>query len=66
MEAMKVWMEMEVVKYSPSSRIGKVITYACWDNMMCCFEDGRLPIANNLAENKTRIGSHSRTATAAT
>ena len=36
MEAMKLWMETEGVKYSESSQIGKAITYAYtrWDNMM--------------------------------
>ena len=35
MEAMKVWMETEGVKYSEGSLIGKAITYAYtrWDNM---------------------------------
>ena len=36
MEAMKLWMETEGVKYSENSLIGKAITYAYtrWDNMM--------------------------------
>ena len=44
MEAMKLWMETEGVKYSESSLIGKAITYAYtrWDNMMRYLEDGRL------------------------
>ena len=44
MEAMKLWMETEGVKYSESSQIGKAITYAYtrWDNMMRYLEDGRL------------------------
>ena len=56
MEAMKVWMETEGIKYSPSSQIGKAITYAYtrWDNMMHYLEDGRLLIDNNLAENAIR------------
>ena len=56
MEAMKVWMETEGVKYSPSSQIGKAITYAYtrWGNMMKCLEDGRLFWDNNLAENVIR------------
>ena len=56
MEAMKLWMETEGVKYSESSLIGKAITYAYtrWDNMMRYFEDGRLLIDNNLAENEIR------------
>ena len=56
MEAMKLWMEMEGVKYSESSEIGKAITYAYtrWDNMMRCLDDGRLLLDNNLAENEIR------------
>lgn len=56
LEAMKVWMEMEGVKYSPNSRIGKAITYAYarWGNMMGCLEDGRLLWDNNPAENVIR------------
>ena len=56
MEAMKLWMEMEGVKYSESSQIGKAITYAYtrWDNMMRYLEDGRLLLDNNLAENEIR------------
>lgn len=56
MEAMKVWMETEGVKYSQSSLIGKAITYAYprWDNMMHYLEDGRLLLDNNLAENEIR------------
>ena len=56
MEAMKMWMETEGVKYSESSQIGKAITYAYtrWDNMMRYLEDGRLLLDNNLAENEIR------------
>ena len=56
MEAMKLWMETEGVKYSESSLIGKAITYAYtrWDNMMRYLEDGRLMLDNNLAENEIR------------
>ena len=56
MEAMKVWMETEGVKYSESSQTGKAITYAYtrWDNMMHYLEDGRLLLDNNLAENEIR------------
>ena len=56
MEAMKVWMETEGIKYSESSQIGKAITYAYtrWDNMMHYLDDGRLHIDNNLAENEIR------------
>lgn len=56
MEAMKVWMETEGVKYSESSQIGKAITYAYtrWENMMRYLEDGRLLLDNNLAENEIR------------
>lgn len=56
MEAMKLWMETEGVKYSESSLIGKAITYAYtrWDNMMRYLEDGRLLLDNNLAENEIR------------
>lgn len=56
MEAMKLWMETEGVKYSESSQIGKAITYAYtrWDNMMRCLDDGRLLLDNNLAENEIR------------
>ncbi|MGM9673065.1 MAG: IS66 family transposase, partial [Bacteroidaceae bacterium] len=56
MEAMKLWMETEGVKYSEASQIGKAITYAYtrWDNMMRYLEDGRLLLDNNLAENEIR------------
>ena len=56
MDAMKVWMESEGVKYSEASLIGKAITYAYtrWDNMMHCLDDGRLLLDNNLAENEIR------------
>ena len=56
MEAMKLWMETEGVKYSESSLIGKAITYTYtrWDNMMRYLEDGRLLLDNNLAENEIR------------
>ena len=56
MEAMKVWMETEGIKYSPSSLTGKAITYAYtkWDNIMRCLDDGRLYWDNNLAENVQR------------
>ena len=56
MEAMKTWMEGDGMKYSPSSLIGKAVTYAYtrWDNMNRYLEDGRLRIDNNLAENAIR------------
>ena len=56
MEAMKLWMETEGVKYSESSLTGKAITYAYtrWDNMMRYLDDGRLLLDNNLAENEIR------------
>ena len=56
MEAMKLWMDTEGVKYSESSLTGKAITYAYtrWDNMMRYLEDGRLLLDNNLAENEIR------------
>ena len=56
MEAMKVWMETEGIKYSPSSLTGKAITYAYtkWDNIMRCLDDGPLYRDNNLAENVQR------------
>ena len=56
MEAMKLWMETEGIKYSESSQIGKAITYAYtrWDNMMHYLDDGRLLLDNNLAENEIR------------
>ena len=56
MEAMKVWMETEGIKYSPGSLTGKAITYAYtkWDNIIRCLDDGRLSWDNNLAENAIR------------
>ena len=56
MEALKLWMETEGVKYSENSLIGKAITYAYtrWDNMMRYLDDGRLLLDNNLAENEIR------------
>ena len=61
-EAMKVWMETEGIKYSPSSLTGKAITYAYtkWDNIMRCLDDGRLYWDNNLAENVQRPNTLSR------
>jgi len=56
MDALKIWMETEGIKYSESSLIGKAITYAYtrWDNMMHYLDDGRLLLDNNLAENEIR------------
>ena len=56
MEALRVWMETEGVKYSESSLIGQAVTYAYtrWDNMTRYLDDGRLLIDNNLAENEIR------------
>ena len=56
MDAMRLWMETEGVKYSPNSLIGKAITYAYtrWYNMMRYLDDGRIRIDNNLAENAIR------------
>ena len=56
MEAMKVWMETEGIKYSPGSLTGKAITYAYtkWDNIIRCLDDGHLYWDNNLAENVQR------------
>ena len=56
MEALKLWMETEGIKYSPNSLIGKAITYAYtrWNNMMRYLDDGRVRIDNNLAENAIR------------
>ena len=56
MEAMKVWMETEGIKYSPGSLTGKAITYAYtkWDNIIRCLDDGRLYWDDNLAENVQR------------
>ena len=56
MEAMKVWMETEGVKFGPSTQMGKAFTYAYtrWDNMMHYLDDGRLLLDNNLAENEIR------------
>jgi transposase len=56
MIAFKTWMETEGIKYSPSSLMGKAVTYAYnrWDNMMHYLDDGRLYIDNNLAENAIR------------
>lgn len=56
MVALKSWMETEGIKYSPSSLIGKAITYAYtrWDNMMHYLDEGWIRIDNNLAENAIR------------
>ena len=56
MDALKLWMETEGIKYSPASQIGKAVTYAYtrWNNMMRYLEDGRIRIDNNLAENAIR------------
>ena len=46
----------EGTKFSPSSLMGKAVTYAYsrWDYMMRYLEDGMLMIDNNLAENAIR------------
>ena len=56
MDALKLWMETEGIKYSPNSLTGKAITYAYtrWENMMRYLQDGRIHIDNNLAENAIR------------
>ena len=56
MDALKLWMETEGIKYSPASQTGKAVTYAYtrWGNMMRYLEDGRIRIDNNLAENAIR------------
>lgn len=56
MEHLKAWMETEASKFSPSSLMGKAVTYAYsrWDYMMRYLEDGMLMIDNNLAENAIR------------
>ena len=56
MEHLKAWMETEGIKFSPSSLMGKAVTYAHarWDNMMRYLEDGIIQIDNNLAENAIR------------
>ena len=56
MEALKLWMETDGIKYSPASQIGKAVTYAYtrWNNMMRYLDDGRVHIDNNLAENAIR------------
>ena len=58
MDALKLWMETEGIKYSPASQIGKAVTYAYtrWGNMMRYLEDGRIRLDNNLAENAIHIG----------
>ena len=57
MDALKLWMETEGIKYSPNSLTGKAITYAYtrWENMMRYLQDGRIHIDNNLAENAIRL-----------
>lgn len=56
MDALKLWMETEGIKYSQNSLIGKAITYAYtrWGNMMRYLQDGRIRTDNNLAENAIR------------
>ena len=48
MDALKLWMETEGIKYSPNSLTGKAITYAYtrWENMMRYLQDGRIHIDN--------------------
>lgn len=59
MDALKLWMETEGIKYSQNSLTGKAITYAYtrWENMMQYLQDGRICIDNNLAENAS-VPSH--------
>lgn len=56
MEEMRKWMETEGLHFSERTLIGKAVTYAYthWDNMMRVFDDGRLKLDNNLAENEIR------------
>lgn len=62
MDALKLWMETEGIKYSPNSLTGKAITYAYtrWENMIRYLQDGRIHIDNNLAENTIRSIALSR------
>ena len=56
MNGLKAWMETEGLHYSPSSLMGKAVTYAYtrWDNMLHYLDEGWLCIDNNLAENAIR------------
>lgn len=57
MDEMKQWLEIEGVKYSGSSLMGKAVTYAYtrWGNMERVLDDSRLLLDNNLAYPKVLI-----------
>lgn len=55
-QELKTWIDEQSIKVLPKSPIGKAMTYCInqWPKLMACFEDGRLPLDNNLIENKIR------------
>lgn len=56
LEQLHLWLKDQVVKVTPSSAIGKAISYALprWLRLMFYANDGRLEIDNNLVENSIR------------
>ena len=55
-EKIKIWLLENVLKYPPKTDMGEAINYTLklWNNLVLYFEDGRLPIDNNLVENAIR------------
>lgn len=56
LEQLYQWLKETVVQVTPTSAIGKAISYALprWERLMLYAHDGRLEIDNNLVENSIR------------
>jgi hypothetical protein len=56
LQALHQWLKEQVGKVTPSSAIGKAISYSLprWDKLMIYATDGKLEIDNNLVENTIR------------
>jgi len=56
LEQLYQWLKETVVQVTPTSAIGKAISYALprWERLMLYAHDGRLEIDNNLVENAIR------------
>lgn len=56
LESLHLWLKDQIVKVTPSSAIGKAISYSLprWEKLMIYATDGKLEIDNNLVENSIR------------
>ncbi len=56
LQSMHQWLKEKVTQVTPSSAMGKAISYALprWERLMLYAHDGRLEIDNNLVENSIR------------